>query len=634
MRINALGNTATDFASDDYLVIDGTTYGSRKINKNSLLSITNQSALNAGISKEFDPTRDEDSKYKTFEMCSKNGKTYMFTNDHYGVWNIADVQEIHVSDSLFSLLKSTTNLKFYSDLNGFTELTNYLLSANGTTFNGCKTSSSGWRCYYKSVNAGEIYHIKATCGQLARLWFFFDENGNKVAMYDDSLDLNTQKQREAVIVIPDGVYTLGINRKYGAGNQNDPFVIEKYTEELEVSVFDVDTDFFVSSKNNILKKNTFSKEIGLAPVFAGDNSNWTMVNHKLLSSLGTSIATCEADASNWRYYYKSVNPNEIYYLDSFCGQLARLWFFFDENGDKVAQYTDDVDPNTQKERTDTIIIPEGVTTLAVNCGQYNGVFFDPTFKKRILTIPYSHITDFPEDVVTGDKLYGKTIAFCGDSITEGGAIGDDGTTDRPTIDVYQRIKSDLSFVHKTSAVNLAFGYQIASRHNMVYYNDGLSGSTMQDIASKYGFSASGGRYTSLPNDLDYIVIFFGWNDTAYGSLGSISDGTNNSYYGGYNVVLPYLINKYPYAKICLVVPYGTDEGHRNAIRLLANKWGVSVFDMYGAGTPLFYGKEASVGVDPSLIAPNKAKFTTDNTHPNVYGHKQIADMLELHLMGI
>ena len=45
MRINALGNTATDFASDDYIAIDGSTNGSRKMTKDTLLEKTEKNTL-------------------------------------------------------------------------------------------------------------------------------------------------------------------------------------------------------------------------------------------------------------------------------------------------------------------------------------------------------------------------------------------------------------------------------------------------------------------------------------------------------------------------------------------------------------------------------------------------------------
>jgi hypothetical protein len=54
MRINALGNTATDFASDDYIALDGTTKGSRKMKNDTLLDIATKepiAKLQASVSK-------------------------------------------------------------------------------------------------------------------------------------------------------------------------------------------------------------------------------------------------------------------------------------------------------------------------------------------------------------------------------------------------------------------------------------------------------------------------------------------------------------------------------------------------------------------------------------------------------
>lgn len=118
------------------------------------------------------------------------------------------------------------------------------------------------------------------------------------------------------------------------------------------------------------------------------------------------------------------------------------------------------------------------------------------------------------------------------------------------------------------------------------------------------------------------------------TLGAITDDTNASYYGGFNVVLPCLIDKYPYTKIGLIVPFGSSAEHREAVRLLANKWGVAVFDNYQGGTPLYYGKEDSVGVDASIVTSNRAKFQANGAHPNYKGHRQLADMIEEWMRGI
>lgn len=37
-------------------------------------------------------------------------------------------------------------------------------------------------------------------------------------------------------------------------------------------------------------------------------------------------------------------------------------------------------------------------------------------------------------------------------------------------------------------------------------------------------------------------------------------------------LLPYLIHKYPYTTIVLIVPFGTTTAHRQAVRDMAQKW--------------------------------------------------------------
>lgn len=94
MRINALGNTATDFESDDYIAIDGATNATRKMSKDDLLKETAQNALAGNVAPAFDPTRTSDNPYKAGESVAYNGKTYTFKVDHYGAWAASDVVQI------------------------------------------------------------------------------------------------------------------------------------------------------------------------------------------------------------------------------------------------------------------------------------------------------------------------------------------------------------------------------------------------------------------------------------------------------------------------------------------------------------------------------------------------------------
>lgn len=91
MRINALGNTATDFASDDYIVLDGSTNGSRKMKNDSLMKVATQNVLGGNVIDAFDPTRTSANPYNAGESVVYNGVVYTFKVEHYGAWVAADV---------------------------------------------------------------------------------------------------------------------------------------------------------------------------------------------------------------------------------------------------------------------------------------------------------------------------------------------------------------------------------------------------------------------------------------------------------------------------------------------------------------------------------------------------------------
>ncbi len=360
-----------------------------------------------------------------------------------------------------------------------------------------------------------------------------------------------------------------------------------------------------------------------------DITNYVKVPNYFLYLDGTEWG----EYTNWEYYKIPVSYREKYTVSADAGQNARLWLMLKEDGTVYSNHRDN-EPASAK--SDTITIDSSdVKYLCVNHRNNAGVPVSLKKHSTLVGLKPSVVAD----LMNQNCLYGKTLVCCGDSITQGIEIelGENGFDDNPKIDVYRwagTSDTDGSWVKQTSSVRRAYGYQIASRNGMIFYNGGISGSTIQGIIGKHGFSLENGRYTKLPEQIDYLTIFFGWNDNAYGSLGTITDTTNDTYYGAYNVVLPYLIEKYPYTKICLIVPFGATSGHRNAIRQLANKYGLGCFDMYGAGTPLYYGKETEVGVNSDIVTANRAKFQANGAHPNSRGHKQIADMLENFLRGL
>lgn len=344
----------------------------------------------------------------------------------------------------------------------------------------------------------------------------------------------------------------------------------------------------------------------------------------------------------WNYYAYPVKAGDTFDINTVAGQTVRAWAFRDANGNQLSieSYKGDV---VQKEYTD-VVAPANATELIVNFKHISGIMsvikHDATvIDAEIVAYKGQPINTYLDRIDTSSNiLYGKVLCCCGDSITYGADMtGDELVT--PEIESYQYSAYTKKWTKWTADEPAAYGYQIATRNGMIFYNGGVSGSCVQGsggTSTVPGFSVADGEYTLLPDNIDYLTLFFGWNDMATGSLGTISDTTNDSYYGGYNVVLPYLINKYPYTKIALIVPFGTDAGHRQAIRDLANKWGLACFDMYKEGTPLYWGKEPDIDVDPAIITSNREKFWAqpNSPHPNYHGHYQIGTMLEHFLRGI
>lgn len=198
-------------------------------------------------------------------------------------------------------------------------------------------------------------------------------------------------------------------------------------------------------------------------------------------------------------------------------------------------------------------------------------------------------------------LEGKVLACAGDSITYGA-------------------NADLD----SDGNPITYGYLTAKRNNMTYLNYGVSGSTLTNNGASKAFTYD--RYSKMADNIDYLTIFFGWNDFAYCNLGTIDDTQNNTFYGAWNFVLPYLIKKYPKTKIGLIVPYGTNAEWRNAVRLVAKKWGLPYLDLMSESTPLFFEKEYEVNAE--IIALRKSTFLADAVHPNNIGYEYLSTIFE------
>lgn len=106
MRINALGNTATSFASDDYIGIDGTTNGSRKMKNDVLLQLATQNTLG----KVVENFVENSTTTKAGFLYAYGGNTYKAIEAYYGDWDATKFSVIRVGNEAIKMLGNATDI--------------------------------------------------------------------------------------------------------------------------------------------------------------------------------------------------------------------------------------------------------------------------------------------------------------------------------------------------------------------------------------------------------------------------------------------------------------------------------------------------------------------------------------------
>lgn len=244
-----------------------------------------------------------------------------------------------------------------------------------------------------------------------------------------------------------------------------------------------------------------------------------------------------------------------------------------------------------------------------------------------------------------NTLYKKYLVATGDSLTAGAGIptpgGDNDRQTKPT-----------------------YAYLTAQRNGMQYYNDALSGSTMSDITAngdpKRGFSKT--RYLNIPSNADFLTIFFGWNDHAYGPLSykdtwcqtnynklykdctaeekAVCDSAQNwdniwlgeadsvnvkTWTGAWNTVLDYYMRNRPNTKVGIILPYFSTPydalalSMRERLITISKSFGVPYID--AADCSVWASTGYSIGISAASSAYLKSQRTYDGLHDNAYGYK-------------
>lgn len=229
-------------------------------------------------------------------------------------------------------------------------------------------------------------------------------------------------------------------------------------------------------------------------------------------------------------------------------------------------------------------------------------------------------------------LWGKKWFATGDSFTSGGSAEDD------------KYFTDEPYMGKIKTYPLFIG----RRNNMQVINDASSGSIMAldktyiedpenvSIRTRNPFSME--RYLTIPEDVDYITLWFGINDAGHTNLGTIDDTTNETFYGAWNVVLEWILTNRPWAHVGMIITNGSSVSYRNAERELARKWGIPYLDMMGSDqTPVMtLGRENELGLCKKAYDLRRTTFAvghapTGDSHPCWQAHEYEATFIEAFL---
>ena len=201
------------------------------------------------------------------------------------------------------------------------------------------------------------------------------------------------------------------------------------------------------------------------------------------------------------------------------------------------------------------------------------------------------------------NLYGKKWAYLGDSI------------------------SDYLF---------SYPHLIAPKYNMTLTHLALAGRSMakrgEPTDTQYPPLVS--VYQNVPIDADVISVWIGTNDKGSNvAIGDINSTNETTYLGSYNVMLSWLIDNRPNAKILLITPMQRSDAlgqtgtplidYVNAVEQLGEKYGKRVLNMY---------KNSGLYVYSDVV---KQQFIPDGLHPNYDGHKLfIAPVIEAAMLQI
>ncbi len=217
------------------------------------------------------------------------------------------------------------------------------------------------------------------------------------------------------------------------------------------------------------------------------------------------------------------------------------------------------------------------------------------------------------------ELQGKTVAFLGDSITEG-----QGTTSSK-----KRYDTLAARALGFQALNYGIGgTRIAHQHHA-------------SEKPRWDLCFCGRAYLIDPR-ADLILVFGGANDYGHGDapFGTLGDCTPDTFCGAVDFLMRLLQQRYPKSRLAFLTPIrrlGGEapydhpyklpdarplEDYAQVILEKGRQYGIPVLDTYH-----------ELGIDPN-VPGDCEEYTVDGTHLNDNGHRKLAQLVEQFLIGL
>ena len=207
------------------------------------------------------------------------------------------------------------------------------------------------------------------------------------------------------------------------------------------------------------------------------------------------------------------------------------------------------------------------------------------------------------------ELKGKSIAFLGDSITEGEGVSS----------VEKRYSSVL-----VKIAELGENYNYGIGGTRIARQRGIPERAKDDYVDVNSFCE---RFDKMEDDVDIVIVFGGTNDYDDGDapFGCFEDRTMDTYCGALHYLMRGLIEKYPTAQIVFITPLHRKgentpnvfhhlplKAYVDKIKETAEYYSIPVLDLY-----------RNSGICPD-IPVQKELYMPDGLHPNDAGAEKIA----------